>query len=261
MLSYHSSDPEPEAISMAKAAEWAFFEETAKHLLETDWLNYNYVLLEDNVLLIRREDLKVECRDCSATAVILLQPAPQRHSEINPDMYSSFLHIYSVHEPRSSDGQPSPLNWLQQQCRTRNPAARVVEAIPKAARDRPRARSLPGAATPLHQWTAAQHLPVTPDAASSLPLVTQAVPASAFRLRSPHRPHQQPLDGPFPLQSGQDSSRAHALDTFLLLPDSGLGPAAYNQGSSKDALGHRAAAVKVGYSASSVSCLTGSSFT
>lgn len=73
----------------------------------------------------------------------------------------------------------------------------------------------------------------------------QAVPASAFTRRSPHRPTQQPLDGPFPLQPGQVSTRVHNLDRFLLLRDSGLGPAAYDQGSSKDALARRAATAKV----------------
>lgn len=72
---------------------------------------------------------------------------------------SAYCFESSAQQPRSSDGQPWPHNWLYKQCGRRNPAARIVEAIPKAARDRTRARSLPGAATPLHRWTAAQRLP------------------------------------------------------------------------------------------------------
>lgn len=43
VLSYHSSDPELKAISMAKAAEWALGRQATKHLLKTDCLNLNQV--------------------------------------------------------------------------------------------------------------------------------------------------------------------------------------------------------------------------
>lgn len=71
------------------------------------------------------------------------------------------------------------------------------------------------------------------------------VVVEAFQHRGARRPQQQHLDGPFHLQQGQASTRAHQLDSCLLLRDSGLGPAAYDSSSSVKATSPRAATPKV----------------